>query len=116
MESLTKITDIKIKKYDGIKSVHDENTPVFRRMIIPWYDSQLLCLWLIIFMTFIFFFGLIGFHVSMEFYEFNHYFWIPLFLCIMSLWTVISISNRLIKRYFQQKKEIERLSNLVIKT
>ncbi|MGD8369709.1 MAG: hypothetical protein PVG78_18875 [Desulfobacterales bacterium] len=73
--------------------------PSFRRVIPPWYDTDLLCYAAILLMLAVFFFGIVGVTVSREAAEYQGHLWLPLLLSAMSLWVIASIALRLIRRH-----------------
>ena len=79
--------------------MHLDQNPVFRDVIVPWYDSDTLCVASIVFMILVFLFGIVGAMVAYEKSEFQDYLWVPLLLAVLSAGTAVSISSRLIKRY-----------------
>ena len=76
----------------------DQN-PVFRKIIVPWYDSDTTCLLMIAFMLIVFFFGIAGLIVAQENPQYYGYIWVPFLLVLMSGWVILSTSVRLTKRY-----------------
>lgn len=76
----------------------DQN-PLFRKAIVPWYDSDKACYLCIIFMLFVLFFGIAGISLASEKTEYNEHIWVPVLLLAISAGVIISISIRLIKRY-----------------
>ena len=76
-----------------------EQNPVFREVIIPWYDSQTACYAVLAFTLLAFLFGIVGIYTALSIVEYHEYVWVPLLLVIMSGWVIVSISIRLIKRY-----------------
>lgn len=76
-----------------------DKNPVFRKIIVPWYDSEAACLFMIIFMAFVFLFSLAGVVVARETVEYHGYLWAPVFLMVMSAGVIVSTTIRLIKRY-----------------
>ena len=75
-----------------------EQNPVFRKEIIPWYDSNAACLIAIFIMFLVFIFGLMGFSAAREHEEYNSYMGIPIALIILSGIIIVSITIRLIRR------------------
>ena len=73
--------------------------PVFRKVIVPWYDSETAGLMVIVFMLLVFLFGLAGIAVARDSVEYNGYIWLPVLLMIMSGGLMLSTTIRLIKRY-----------------
>jgi hypothetical protein len=76
----------------------DQN-PLFRKTIISWYDSEAVCIGIIIFMIIVFFFGVIGISVAREDVEYHEYAWIAVLLVVMSAAVIFSTTMRLIKRH-----------------
>jgi len=76
----------------------DQN-PLFRKVIVPWYDAGKACFTVILFMLGIFLFGIVGIVEALEKIEYNEHVWVPVLLVAMSAWVIASISIRLIKRY-----------------
>ena len=70
-------------------------------MIIPWYDSDALCWFLIVFMLAVLGFGITGFMVSLEFTEYSDFYCVPGLIIILSSLAIISLTVRLINRYMQ---------------
>ncbi len=73
--------------------------PSFRRVIPPWYDTDLLCYTVILLMLAVLFFGVVGVTVTRESPEYQGHLWLPLLLAAMSLWVMASIFLRLIRRH-----------------
>ncbi len=76
-----------------------DEKPIFRKIIVPWYDSETTCLLLILFMVLVFLFGIAGLSVSSEIVEYNDFIWVPILLILLSGWVVVSTMIRLIKRF-----------------
>ena len=76
----------------------DQN-PLFRKTIIPWYDSEAVCIGVIVFMMIVFFFGVVGISVARENAEYHGYVWIAVLLVVMSAAVIFSTIFRLIKRH-----------------
>ncbi|HEA70018.1 MAG TPA: hypothetical protein ENI07_24885 [Desulfobacterales bacterium] len=76
-----------------------DEKPIFRKIIVPWYDSETACLLLILFMVLVFLFGIAGLSVSSEIVEYNDFIWVPILLILLSGWVVVSTMIRLIKRF-----------------
>ena len=79
----------------------DQN-PLFRKVIVPWYDTEKACYTVIIFMLLVFLFGIAGILEASEKTEYNEYIWVPVLLVAMSTVVIVSTSIRLIKRYAHQ--------------
>ena len=76
----------------------DQN-PLFRKVIVPWYDTEKACYTVIGFMSIVFLFGIAGILEAAEKTEYNEYIWVPVLLVAMSTVVIVSTSIRLIKRY-----------------
>ena len=79
----------------------DQN-PLFRKVIVPWYDTKKACFTVIIFMLVVFLFGIAGILEAVEKIEFNEHIWVPVLLVAMSTWVIASTVIRLIKRYISE--------------
>ena len=73
--------------------------PLFRKAIVPWYDTEKACFTVIVFMLVVFLFGIAGILEVIEKIEYNEYIWVPVLLVAMSAGVIASTSIRLIKRY-----------------
>ena len=76
--------------------------PVYRRLIFPWYDSEIVCFATLLFAGFVVFFGFFGIHAAYETQAYRQYIWIPGLLIAMGLVVFVSIVIRLINRYVQR--------------
>jgi len=76
----------------------DQN-PLFRKVIVPWYDSESACYIVIFFMVLVFLFGFAGISSTRENIAYHEYVWVPVLLVLMSGGVIISTTIRLIKRY-----------------
>lgn len=76
-----------------------QKTPIFRNVIVPWYDSEAAGLIMIAFMLAVFLFGLAGVFVARGTAAYKGYVWVPILLMIMSGGVMVSTIIRLIKRY-----------------
>jgi hypothetical protein len=76
----------------------DQN-PLFRKVIVPWYDSLSACYIVIFFMILVFLFGFAGISASRENLAYHEHVWVPVLLVLMSGGVIISTTIRLIKRY-----------------
>jgi len=76
----------------------DQN-PLFRRVIIPWYDSDALCIIVIVLMFFVLLFSIAGIFVVFENIDYRNYLWLPGLLIMLSGSVFILTSIRLSKRH-----------------
>ncbi len=72
--------------------------PLFRRIIMPWYDSTLLCLCLLAAMAAVVFFSVIGIVVANEVSIDNRHAWMPWTLLLLGVLAGLSVAGRLIRR------------------
>ena len=79
----------------------DQN-PVFRKVIVPWYDSETACFTLMAIMGVVFLFGLVGLSVARETPDHHDHIWVPISLLLMSGGVIISLAIRLGKRYLHR--------------
>ncbi len=75
----------------------DQN-PFFRRSIIPWYDSNLACSIFIVICLCTLIFSLIGIKVALTGPDFINFIWLPSLMVFLSLFVIIKIMLKLIKR------------------
>ncbi|MEA3421268.1 MAG: hypothetical protein U9Q97_06295 [Acidobacteriota bacterium] len=78
--------------------LYDEK-PIYRKLIIPWFDSEATCFVVMFLMLVVALFALTGLYVACEKIEHQEYIWVPSLLVLMSTWVFISTSIRLIRRY-----------------
>lgn len=74
-------------------------SPVFRKVIIPWYHSKTAYGMTITFMLLVFLFGLVGISVARENIAYAGYVWVPIVLVVLSGGTMIVNIVRLIRRH-----------------
>lgn len=79
-----------------------DKNPVFRKAIIPWYNSTTVYIIVFIIMLLVVFFALAGISVSRESSAYRGYVWIPATLLAMTAAIIITTAARLIKRYTQR--------------
>jgi hypothetical protein len=79
----------------------DQN-PSFRRVLLPWYDSDLFCIIISIFMALVFGFSGVGFRVALEQDEYQGHCWVPLVLMVLSgivlAINLIRVLTRMVRR------------------
>lgn len=73
--------------------------PMFRKIIVPWYDSEAACLIMIVSMFIVLLFAFAGISVSRENFEYHERIWVPMLLLVMSGAVIVSTIIRLTKRY-----------------
>lgn len=77
----------------------DEQHPVFRKEIAPWYDSEVACFMVIFFLILVLLFGVAGVSTALEHEDYRAYVWMPALLIALSAGVVASVIIRLVKRY-----------------
>jgi hypothetical protein len=76
----------------------DQN-PVFRKMMVSWYDSEPACYIFIVFMVFILLFGITGLTVALDIPEYSDYIWVPTVLIVFCTYMIFSMIFRLLRLY-----------------
>ena len=79
-----------------------QKNPVFRKAIIPWYNSTTVYIIVLIIMLLVLFFAISGISVSQENSEYRGYVWAPALLLAMTAAIIITTAARLIKRHTQK--------------
>ena len=76
-----------------------DKNPVFRKAVIPWYNSKTAYIIVIVLLLLVFLFALAGISVSRENPAYTGYVWVPIILLALSAGIIITTIARLIKRY-----------------
>lgn len=79
----------------------DDQIPSFRRLLVPWYDSEAACLVAILLMDMVFLFAALGMEEARRTPEFRGYMGFPVLLMVLSGGVIVSITVRLIRRFFK---------------
>ncbi len=77
-----------------------DHPPIYRKIIIPWYDSELICLVAIILLSPVVLLGLVGINVAKGSEQYQAYIWMPVLLTGLSAGVIFSMALRLIRRFF----------------
>ncbi|MBN1841546.1 MAG: hypothetical protein JW883_04580 [Deltaproteobacteria bacterium] len=81
--------------------------PSFRKVVIPWYDSDVFCIVISVFMALIFLFSKIGLRFALEHEEYQRHGWVPLVLMVLSgivlATNLIRILTRMVRRRAEEK-------------
>lgn len=72
--------------------------PVFRDIIVPWYDSDTACMALVFLLIFVALFGVVGIFTALGNPLFNRHVWIPTLMVVLSLTVIGSVVFRVSKR------------------
>ena len=79
-----------------------EKNPVFRRAIIPWYDSDRVC-WIVVgFMLLTAIFSTAGLFAALEEPDYQRHIWLPILLLLLSTGITISTLIRMFRRYIER--------------
>lgn len=73
--------------------------PVFRKAIIPWYNSNTTHIIMLVLMLLVLLFALAGISVANAYPAYKGYVWVPVILLVFSAGIIITTMARLIKRY-----------------
>lgn len=79
-----------------------DESPVFRKTFVPWYDSTGSCLVMILFLDGVFLFSAAGLSVARMAPEFYPHIWVPVLLMVASGGLMLSTAFRLIRRYLDR--------------
>lgn len=79
--------------------------PLFRRVIMPWYDSTPVCWILLVAMVGLIFFSITGIMVAQNTPEYNYFEWVPWVLLSLSVIFGLSVTWRLVQRRHPQKED-----------
>ena len=72
--------------------------PLFRNVIVPWYDADTVCYALVALMAVVLIFSILGVAAAREVPEYRGYAWVPLLLAVMSAGVLVSTIVRLFRR------------------
>jgi hypothetical protein len=76
-----------------------DRNPLFRKIIVPWYDSDAACYILLAGMLLVMVFSITGIAVARTYPEYHAHTWVPVLLTVLSSLVLVSIVTRLIKRH-----------------
>jgi hypothetical protein len=76
--------------------------PFFRRAIVPWYDSEPVCLLWVLFLLLVFWFGMIGIKTALDIPAYRNHLIIPATLVVLSAAVIVSTTVRLVTRYLSR--------------
>jgi len=75
---------------------------LFRKAIVPWYDSETACYAVFTLMFVILLFGVLGLSAAREVTAYRGYTWVPVALILMSLAVLVSTIIRLVRRVLRR--------------
>ena len=73
--------------------------PLFRNVIVPWYDADTVCYGIIVLMAAILIFSFFGIAAAREVSAYRGYIWVPLLLALLSAGVLVSTIIRLVRRH-----------------
>ena len=79
--------------------------PVYRKVISPWYDSEPLCVGIIVLMLGVFLFACAGISVAGSQPAWKDYQWVPIILLGLSFWVLFTTSVRLVRRIIDRRAD-----------
>lgn len=82
----------------------DQKGPMYRKVFVPWWDSEVACLLVIAFMFVVFLFGMMGISVAHESLEYRSFVWVPAAIVVLSAAVILSTTIRLIRRYLNVRR------------
>jgi hypothetical protein len=86
--------------------MHLDSNPLFRRIIMPWYDSTPMCWILLVCMVILVLFSTVGIFVALANPAYRQSQFVPWVLAVLSFLVGLSVAMRLIDRHHQQQKDI----------
>lgn len=75
-----------------------DETPVFRKVIVPWYDTDRACMLTLMFLFAVFLFACCGLSAALEAPGYHPYVWMPSVLMMFSATGMVSVLLRVIRR------------------
>ncbi len=79
--------------------------PIYRKEIIPWYDSEVAGLIVVVFMIVSLLFGTVGIVVARQNPIYHGYTWVPVLVVALSGGVVVSMAVRMLRRYLRRTAE-----------
>ncbi len=73
-------------------------SPLFRNVIVPWYDADTVCYSSMALMAVILIFSIVGVAAARNVPEYRGYVWVPVLLAVMSTGVLVSTIVRLVRR------------------
>jgi hypothetical protein len=86
-----------------------DKNPVFRKAVIPWYNSTTAYVMVVLFMLLVVLFAIAGITVARENPAYQRFIWVPAVLLTLSIAVLTTTIIRLIKRYTQKSASGESL-------
>lgn len=83
-----------------------DQSPVFRKSIVPWYDSDAACILTTAVMFIVFLFALDGVKVARYDPKYQGFIWVPALIAILSVIVCVSMIVRYFIRRFKQHQTV----------
>lgn len=83
----------------------DYRNPVYRKVFVPWWDSEIACFLVILFMFVAFLFGMMGISAARKTPEYQSFVWVPVTVVALSIAVILSTTLRLIRRYLSIQRK-----------
>ena len=84
-----------------------DHSPSFRKVVIPWHDSDLFCMVISVLMALVFSFSRIGLRIASEVEDYHSHGWVPLLLIILSGIVLATNIIRILTRMIGRRAEEE---------
>ena len=84
-----------------------DRSPLFRKVVSPWYDSVPFCLVISILAAHVFYFSTVGIGVAMGHHQYEGYCWVPITLMILSGILMVTNMFRVLSRMVNRSSEEE---------
>ena len=84
-----------------------DHSPSFRKVVIPWHDSDLFCMVISVLMALVFSFSRVGLRMASEVDGYHTHGWVPLLLMILSGIVLASNIIRILTRMIRRRSEEE---------
>jgi hypothetical protein len=89
---------------DEKMALSPDQSPLFRRIILPWYDTDVACVLTGIFLLLVFGFALAGISVAFETPDSGRHAWLPSVLLVLSVAGIVTVCLRLYRRHAHRFK------------
>jgi hypothetical protein len=76
-----------------------DTNPVFRKIIVPWYETKKVCWFLICSMTLVMLFAFSGLTVAKGNPDYSGFIWVPVLLIVMAGLVLVSSIRQLLSFY-----------------
>lgn len=73
--------------------------PVFRRIIVAWHETEIVCYSLIFFMFLVLFFGVVGVFVAKDEPAYTGFIWVPIALVVLPIIMILTNIYRIFSLY-----------------